>query len=173
MTWCGQEDSISSSACGTMNHLKNEVRETQHEWQHSISCRRMMTWCGQEDSISSSACGTMNHLKNEVRETQHEWQHSISCRRMMTWCGQEDSNFHPFRNNDLNVARLPIPPWPHLSSVRAGVSSKYSGFCKHYSTLNAKKYRRHNLYYRYFTARYAEYRYLLTCPDGLVYIAGL
>ena len=30
------------------------------------------------------------------------------------WCGQEDSNFHGLPHNDLNVARLPIPPWPRV-----------------------------------------------------------
>ena len=29
---------------------------------------------------------------------------------LLHWCGQEDSNLHPFRDYDLNVARLPIPP---------------------------------------------------------------
>ena len=27
-------------------------------------------------------------------------------------CGREDSNLHVFRHQDLNLARLPIPPRP-------------------------------------------------------------
>src|SRR5216110_2861484 len=30
------------------------------------------------------------------------------------WCGREDSNFHALRHSDLNAARLPIPPRPHI-----------------------------------------------------------
>ncbi len=28
-------------------------------------------------------------------------------------CGREDLNLHPFRDQDLNLARLPVPPRPH------------------------------------------------------------
>ncbi len=34
------------------------------------------------------------------------------------WCGREDSNFHGLPHSDLNAARLPIPPRPHM--VEAG-----------------------------------------------------
>ncbi len=35
-----------------------------------------------------------------------------------SWCGREDSNFHGlFTHNDLNVARLPVPPRPHTQPV--------------------------------------------------------
>lgn len=34
----------------------------------------------------------------------------INCR----WCGREDSNFHGLPHSDLNAARLPIPPRPHV-----------------------------------------------------------
>ena len=37
------------------------------------------------------------------------WQIELSA-VVLRWCGQEDSNLHPFRDYDLNVARLPIPP---------------------------------------------------------------
>ena len=30
------------------------------------------------------------------------------------WCGREDSNFHGLPHSDLNAARLPIPPRPHV-----------------------------------------------------------
>ena len=32
----------------------------------------------------------------------------------MFWCGREDSNFHGLPHSDLNAARLPIPPRPHV-----------------------------------------------------------
>ena len=31
------------------------------------------------------------------------------------WCGREDSNFHGLPHSDLNAARLPIPPRPHVT----------------------------------------------------------
>src|SRR3954454_10349098 len=31
------------------------------------------------------------------------------------WCGREDSNFHGLPHSDLNAARLPIPPRPHVA----------------------------------------------------------
>ena len=34
--------------------------------------------------------------------------------KTINWCGREDSNFHGFPHSDLNAARLPIPPRPHV-----------------------------------------------------------
>ena len=38
------------------------------------------------------------------------------------WCGREDSNFHGLPHSDLNAARLPIPPRPHITSTSRGDS---------------------------------------------------
>lgn len=34
------------------------------------------------------------------------------------WCGWSDSNRHSFRNQILSLARLPVPPHPHLCYKR-------------------------------------------------------
>ncbi len=36
------------------------------------------------------------------------------------WCGREDSNFHGLPHSDLNAARLPIPPRPHVVEAVTG-----------------------------------------------------
>ena len=33
------------------------------------------------------------------------------------WCGWRDSNSHFRRNQILNLARLPVPPHPHISDI--------------------------------------------------------
>ena len=39
----------------------------------------------------------------------------ISTAKKSRWCGREDSNFHGLPHSDLNAARLPIPPRPHVT----------------------------------------------------------
>jgi hypothetical protein len=34
-------------------------------------------------------------------------------------CGREDSNLHPFQDQDLNLARLPVSPRPHWNDKRS------------------------------------------------------
>jgi hypothetical protein len=47
------------------------------------------------------------------------------------WCGREDSNFHGLPHSDLNAARLPIPPRPHVVEAdllgSAHVANRISG----------------------------------------------
>src|SRR5690606_10545546 len=49
------------------------------------------------------------------------------------WCGREDSNFHGLPHSDLNAARLPIPPRPHVTKepVLAGPAHVANRFGAH------------------------------------------
>ena len=54
-------------------------------------------------------------------------------RRTSRWCGREDSNFHGLPHSDLNAARLPIPPRPHVTKGpdRAGPAHVANRSCPH------------------------------------------
>lgn len=46
---------------------------------------------------------------------------------MPSWCGREDLNLHPLQDYHLKVARLPIPPRPHIMLKGSFVS--YRTYC--------------------------------------------
>ena len=47
------------------------------------------------------------------------------------WCGREDSNFHALRHSDLNAARLPIPPRPHIMGKPGGPGASHLAVSHH------------------------------------------
>lgn len=75
-----------------------------------------------------STCPThgsdVGHFRIQVIENHTLWKRA--------WCGREDSNFHGLPHSDLNAARLPIPPRPHVAGGRfvtgnGHVANRFSG----------------------------------------------
>ena len=50
-------------------------------------------------------------------------EHAPSVHTPPKWCGRKDLNLHEFPHQNLNLARLPIPPRPH-AAIRANRAEK-------------------------------------------------
>ena len=61
--------------------------------------------------------GVKCRLKGRTSEATSRYRFAFSLSFWMCWCGREDSNFHGLPHSDLNAARLPIPPRPHVTKV--------------------------------------------------------
>src|SRR5690606_22411281 len=64
--------------------------------------------------IARTLNGNAPHLKKCQSKTMG---YTVS---FFKWCGREDSNFHGLPHSDLNAARLPIPPRPHVAGKSGG-----------------------------------------------------
>ena len=74
--------------------------------------------------------GQQNHARAHA-STMLQRHPRIAANRV--WCGRKDLNLHEFPHQNLNLARLPIPPRPHVSDVllRTGVSQQHDMIPNH------------------------------------------
>ena len=75
--------------------------------------------CPKDKSCSFSGAGNgarTRHLRLG-KAALYQMSYSRILKSTLKWCGRRDSNSYTLRHRNLNPARLPIPPRPHINNV--------------------------------------------------------